>query len=47
MKKFMPNNFTNSFTVMRAKLEKQIEEGASFKNNQEKVKTVEKETLLS
>lgn len=32
LKKFMPNNFTNSFTVMRQKIEKMIEEGFSFKN---------------
>jgi hypothetical protein len=31
LKKFMPNNFTSSFTVMRQKIEKMIEEGYSFK----------------
>ena len=33
LKKFMPNNFTSSFTVMRQKIEKMIEDGFSFKNN--------------
>ncbi len=32
LKKFMPNNFTSSFTVMRQKAEKLIEDGYTFKN---------------
>lgn len=31
LKKFMPTNLTSSFTVMRQKIEKLVEEGLTFK----------------
>jgi hypothetical protein len=30
MRKFLPNNFTGSFTVMRQKIEKLVDDGYSF-----------------
>lgn len=30
LKKFLPNNFTGSFTVMRQKIEKMVDDGYTF-----------------
>ena len=48
LKKFMPSNFTSSFTVMRQKIEKMIEDGYSFKkfSKNESPNKFDKEQLL-
>eukprot|EP00347_Sterkiella_histriomuscorum_P021915 403332329 len=48
LKKFMPNNFTSSFTVMRQKIEKLVEDGYSFKKYSKKQspEKLDKEKLL-